>query len=127
MDVVYCQASQPEPFQIVSCMGAQAPQPQYQVMLANLLGEHLGVRPSMEISLASEPQFCCAALTKTFLHLDLEKDKAIQCSDWEAWPLSAQQRAYAATDAYVSLRLHQVGTFQDCPSWIIAINRASVP
>ncbi|KAK9841419.1 hypothetical protein WJX74_005428 [Apatococcus lobatus] len=50
------------------------------------------------------------ALARTFLHLELEKDKAIQCGDWEAWPLSVQQRAYAATDAYVSLRLSQVIT-----------------
>lgn len=37
----------------------------------------------------------------------LDKRAALRMSNWEAAPLSAAQRAYAAADAYASLRLLQ--------------------
>jgi hypothetical protein len=37
----------------------------------------------------------------------LAKDPALRLSNWEAAPLSAAQRAYAAADAFASLRLLQ--------------------
>ncbi len=37
----------------------------------------------------------------------LAKDPALRLSNWEAAPLSGAQRAYAATDAFASLRLLQ--------------------
>ena len=41
------------------------------------------------------------------LGLRLDKRQALRMSNWEAAPLSATQRAYAATDAFASLRLLQ--------------------
>ena len=47
----------------------------------------------------------------------LDKRAALRMSNWEAAPLSAGQRAYAAADAYASLRLLQArarGTTSSC-------------
>ena len=48
-----------------------------------------------------------AGLTAEVLARRLDKRAALRMSNWEAAPLSAPQRAYAAADAYASLRLLQ--------------------
>ena len=42
------------------------------------------------------------------LHLTLDKGTDIRCSNWETCPLSPEQKAYAATDAYAAVKLYQV-------------------
>ena len=37
------------------------------------------------------------------LHKSLSKEKDIRCGDWREYPLSQQQKQYAALDAYVSI------------------------
>ena len=49
-----------------------------------------------------------AGLTQQLLHLNLDKGSDIRCSNWEVCPLSAQQKAYAANDAYAAVKVHQV-------------------
>ena len=51
---------------------------------------------------------CCTGLTQELLHLGLDKNNEIRCSNWEQRPLTPAQQAYAATDAYAALKLHQV-------------------
>ncbi|ELV11294.1 Werner syndrome ATP-dependent helicase [Tupaia chinensis] len=41
-------------------------------------------------------------LVKHLLGKQLLKDKAVRCSNWSRFPLSADQKLYAATDAYIS-------------------------
>uniref|UniRef100_A0A674ISA6 DNA 3'-5' helicase n=1 Tax=Terrapene triunguis TaxID=2587831 RepID=A0A674ISA6_9SAUR len=40
-------------------------------------------------------------LVKHLFSKQLLKDKSVRCSNWEAFPLSEEQKLYAATDAYV--------------------------
>ena len=47
-------------------------------------------------------------LSSRLLSLQLSKSKAVRLGNWERVPLSAKQLQYAATDAYISWRLHQV-------------------
>ncbi len=42
------------------------------------------------------------------LQLTLDKGTDIRCSNWETCPLSFEQKAYAATDAYAAVKLYQV-------------------
>ncbi|KAL0037504.1 hypothetical protein WJX77_000402 [Trebouxia sp. C0004] len=49
-----------------------------------------------------------AGLMQELLHLTLDKGTAIRCSNWEICPLSSEQKAYAATDAYAAVKLYQV-------------------
>ena len=42
------------------------------------------------------------------LQLTLYKGTDIRCSNWETCPLSPEQKAYAATDAYAAVVLYQV-------------------
>ena len=50
-----------------------------------------------------------AGLASLLLRLRLEKSQAVRCSNWEARPpLSGEQQAYAATDAWASLRVYEV-------------------
>lgn len=42
------------------------------------------------------------------LQLTLYKGTDIRCSNWETCPLSFEQKAYAATDAYAAVKLYQV-------------------
>ncbi len=42
------------------------------------------------------------------LQLTLDKGTDIRCSNWETCPLSSEQKAYAATDAYAAVKLYQV-------------------
>ena len=51
-----------------------------------------------------------AGLAAEVLHASLEKEAGERTSNWEAWPLSAEQRRYAALDALASLLLYQVPT-----------------
>ena len=49
-----------------------------------------------------------AGLTQELLHLNLDKGTDIRCSNWEVCPLSAEQKAYAANDAYAAVKVYQV-------------------
>lgn len=53
-------------------------------------------------------QACAAGLCQELLHLTLDKTNSVRCSNWETRPLSAVQKAYAATDAYAALAVYQV-------------------
>ncbi|XP_060810505.1 exonuclease 3'-5' domain-containing protein 2 [Amyelois transitella] len=46
-----------------------------------------------------------AYLAKTALDVILDKDKKIQCGNWEADKLSNRQKNYAAVDAHVAIRM----------------------
>ncbi|XP_027623566.1 Werner syndrome ATP-dependent helicase [Tupaia chinensis] len=46
-------------------------------------------------------------LVKHLLGKQLLKDKAVRCSNWSRFPLSADQKLYAATDAYASLIIYR--------------------
>ncbi|XP_012252541.2 Werner Syndrome-like exonuclease [Athalia rosae] len=52
-----------------------------------------------------------ANLTAYLLRKEISKDPKVRQSKWHIQPLSDQQKSYAATDAYVSLLLHN--TIQD--------------
>jgi hypothetical protein len=47
------------------------------------------------------------SLSERVLHGAVAKPQSLRCGDWEA-PLTAEQQRYAATDAWASLRLHEV-------------------
>uniref|UniRef100_A0A674IN25 Bifunctional 3'-5' exonuclease/ATP-dependent helicase WRN n=1 Tax=Terrapene triunguis TaxID=2587831 RepID=A0A674IN25_9SAUR len=51
-------------------------------------------------------------LVKHLFSKQLLKDKSVRCSNWEAFPLSEEQKLYAATDAYVGTNreLHSIRT-----------------
>jgi hypothetical protein len=66
---------------------------------ARLCGSEGGPPAPQRWSLAA----LCARL---FAH-GLPKAQGLRCSDWERWPLSAAQRAYAATDAWAGLLCHE--------------------
>ncbi|XP_012881404.1 PREDICTED: Werner syndrome ATP-dependent helicase [Dipodomys ordii] len=46
-------------------------------------------------------------LVKHLLYKQLLKDKAIRCSNWSNFPLSEDQKLYAATDAYAGLIIYK--------------------
>uniref|UniRef100_A0A674ISJ3 Bifunctional 3'-5' exonuclease/ATP-dependent helicase WRN n=1 Tax=Terrapene triunguis TaxID=2587831 RepID=A0A674ISJ3_9SAUR len=46
-------------------------------------------------------------LVKHLFSKQLLKDKSVRCSNWEAFPLSEEQKLYAATDAYAGLLIYQ--------------------
>lgn len=46
-----------------------------------------------------------AKMSKDYLDIELDKNWAIRCSDWEANILSESQIEYAAKDAYVAIEL----------------------
>lgn len=61
---------------------------------------------------ACPQKWSLAGLVSLLLHLRLEKSQAVRCSNWEARPpLSGEQHAYAATDAWASLRVYEVSHF----------------
>ena len=49
-----------------------------------------------------------AGLVGRLLGLRLEKGQRVRCGDWERLHLSPEQRHYAATDAWASLRVYEV-------------------
>lgn len=53
-------------------------------------------------------QVGAAGLCQKLLHLTLDKTNDVRCSNWETRPLSAVQKAYAATDAFAALAVYQV-------------------
>ena len=53
----------------------------------------------------------------------LDKRQALRMSNWEAAPLSAPQRAYAAADAYASLRLLQARAPAAPPAPVVSLVR----
>ncbi|PRW57233.1 Werner syndrome-like exonuclease [Chlorella sorokiniana] len=58
---------------------------------------------------ACPQKWSLAGLVSLLLRLRLEKSQAVRCSNWEARPpLSGEQQAYAATDAWASLRVYEV-------------------
>ncbi len=52
------------------------------------------------------PRCTPADLCADVLHRTLPKPSGVRCGRWEARPLSAAQRNYAALDAFASLMLH---------------------
>ncbi|KFO87590.1 Werner syndrome ATP-dependent helicase, partial [Buceros rhinoceros silvestris] len=46
-------------------------------------------------------------LVKHLFGKQLLKDKSVRCSNWEEFPLSEEQKLYAATDAYVRFIIYQ--------------------
>jgi hypothetical protein len=59
--------------------------------------------------LPAPQKWSLAGLVGQLLRLRLKKSQAVRCSNWEAAPpLSAEQQRYAATDAWASLRVHEV-------------------
>ncbi|KAJ7418856.1 Werner syndrome ATP-dependent helicase like protein [Willisornis vidua] len=46
-------------------------------------------------------------LVKHLLGKQLLKDKSVRCSNWEKFPLSEEQRLYAATDAYAGYMVYE--------------------
>ncbi|KAG7673346.1 hypothetical protein Ndes2526B_g03214 [Nannochloris sp. 'desiccata'] len=48
------------------------------------------------------------ALAENLMRKTVRKSQHIRCSDWEQDPLTAEQQSYAATDAWVSLQLHEI-------------------
>lgn len=46
-------------------------------------------------------------LVKHLFSKQLLKDKCVRCSNWEEFPLSEEQKLYAATDAYAGLLIYQ--------------------
>lgn len=61
---------------------------------------------------ACPQKWSLAGLVSLLLRLRLEKSQAVRCSNWEARPpLSGEQQAYAATDAWASLRVYEVGSW----------------
>lgn len=62
------------------------------------------------VQYVAHPQkWSLAGLASLLLRLRLEKSQAVRCSNWEARPpLSGEQQAYAATDAWASLRVYEV-------------------
>lgn len=59
-----------------------------------------------------------AGLTEEVLHRRLDKCASLRLSNWEAPQLSPQQRAYAAADAFASLRLLQVQAAAYVRDWV---------
>ena len=59
-----------------------------------------------------------AGLTEEVLHRRLDKCISLRLSNWEAPQLSPQQRAYAAADAFASLRLLQVQAAPYVGDWV---------
>uniref|UniRef100_A0A674IR57 Bifunctional 3'-5' exonuclease/ATP-dependent helicase WRN n=1 Tax=Terrapene triunguis TaxID=2587831 RepID=A0A674IR57_9SAUR len=52
-------------------------------------------------------------LVKHLFSKQLLKDKSVRCSNWEAFPLSEEQKLYAATDAYVGTNRELHSIFSD--------------
>lgn len=48
-----------------------------------------------------------AGLAEDVLSQHLEKSSAVQCGNWERFPLTQQQQLYAALDAFASLAVYQ--------------------
>lgn len=47
-------------------------------------------------------------MTERLLARSLDKGQGLRCSDWERYPLTAEQRKYAALDVFASLRVYEV-------------------
>uniref|UniRef100_A0A803TJQ6 DNA 3'-5' helicase n=1 Tax=Anolis carolinensis TaxID=28377 RepID=A0A803TJQ6_ANOCA len=47
-------------------------------------------------------------LVKHLFHKQLLKEKLVRCGNWEEFPLTEEQKLYAATDAYVCIKKHCV-------------------
>ncbi|ETE72988.1 Werner syndrome ATP-dependent helicase, partial [Ophiophagus hannah] len=46
-------------------------------------------------------------LVKHLFHKQLVKDKLVRCGNWECFPLTEEQKLYAATDAYAGFLIYQ--------------------
>ncbi|XP_025031851.1 Werner syndrome ATP-dependent helicase-like, partial [Python bivittatus] len=46
-------------------------------------------------------------LVKHLFHKQLVKDRLVRCSNWECFPLTEEQKLYAATDAYAGFLIYQ--------------------
>ncbi|XP_028624037.1 Werner syndrome ATP-dependent helicase isoform X2 [Grammomys surdaster] len=67
----------------------------------------------VELTVVANEKLQCAetwslnGLVKHILGKQLLKDKSIRCSNWSNFPLSDDQKLYAATDAYAGLIIYQ--------------------
>lgn len=66
-----------------------------------------GGQAQPEAAVPFPQKWSLAGLVAALLRLRLEKSQALRCSDWEG-PLTGEQRRYAATDAWASLRCWEV-------------------
>uniref|UniRef100_A0A8C5V198 Bifunctional 3'-5' exonuclease/ATP-dependent helicase WRN n=1 Tax=Microcebus murinus TaxID=30608 RepID=A0A8C5V198_MICMU len=62
-------------------------------------------------------------LVKHLLGKQLLKDKSIRCSDWSNFPLSKDQKLYAATDAYAGLIIYRKLEILGDATQMFAINK----
>ncbi|XP_075853244.1 bifunctional 3'-5' exonuclease/ATP-dependent helicase WRN isoform X4 [Microcebus murinus] len=62
-------------------------------------------------------------LVKHLLGKQLLKDKSIRCSDWSNFPLSEDQKLYAATDAYAGLIIYRKLEILGDATQMFAINK----
>ncbi|KAL0047414.1 hypothetical protein WJX82_002778 [Trebouxia sp. C0006] len=72
------------------------------------LSEEANVRLCSSANGRMPQKWSLAGLMQELLHLTLDKGIDIRCSNWETCPLSSEQKAYAATDAYAAVKLYQV-------------------
>ncbi|KAJ6653500.1 hypothetical protein lerEdw1_009172 [Lerista edwardsae] len=54
-------------------------------------------------------------LVKHLFHKQLLKDKMVRCGNWEQFPLTEEQKLYAATDAYAGFLIYQNLASMTCP------------
>lgn len=65
--------------------------------------------PALQPLMSAPHKWSLAGLVGHLLRLRLEKSQSVRCSNWEARPpLTREQLRYAATDAWASLRVHEV-------------------
>ncbi|OBS59125.1 hypothetical protein A6R68_09751, partial [Neotoma lepida] len=62
-------------------------------------------------------------LVKHILGKQLLKDKSIRCSNWSNFPLTDDQKLYAATDAYAGLIIYQKLANLDDAVQVFALNK----
>ncbi|KAF7236486.1 Werner syndrome ATP-dependent helicase [Varanus komodoensis] len=65
-------------------------------------------------------------LMKHLFHKQLLKDKLVRCGNWEQFPLTEEQKLYAATDAYAGFLIYQKLVNMKCVNQIqISIEKAA--
>ena len=66
--------------------------------------------PQLLLAQAAPQRWSLAGLVGLLMRQRLEKSQAVRCSNWEQRPpLREEQLRYAATDAWSSLRVYEVG------------------
>ncbi|KIY92864.1 hypothetical protein MNEG_15099 [Monoraphidium neglectum] len=69
-------------------------------------GRVLGHLPGIATSVLDTRRWSLASLAAEVLRVKVPKPSHIRMGNWEARPLSRDQRAYAALDAFLGLQLH---------------------